>query len=201
MNEKIIGNAMCQGFVRAWRIPDTLLGRPGRLKYPTTKWRPNDVLFGWAGTTAKLLTQGLTKFRISGMYLEYENNGGAPVTPPAFDRSGGLSYYQGLSLSATRDYIRVPVTAATLESSDEVQFPDGNVMTFFAQTRGIEGVHGKPFSDSVDSRVFGGGLIAIVEEADDTQDIVFSRFYFDAADQQIKLPSSQIGLEWEITLQ
>ena len=200
MKESLKGDDRCAGRVRAHRLPlGEVLGRDCRRR--VSPWVPNDILFGWAGNTAKLLTQGLTNFRISGMFLEFENNGGAPVTPPTFDRTGGLSYYQGLALSATRDYIRVPVTAATLESSDEAQFPDGNVMTFFAQTRGVVGVHGKSFSDAEDSRVFGGGLVAIVDEADDTQDIVFSRFYFDAADQQIKLPSSQIGLEWEIELQ
>jgi hypothetical protein len=196
MKDALNGNAMVKGRVRAWRITNVL-----RSMHPVTDWRKNDVLFSWAGIAGKLFTQGLNNFRISGMYLEFENNGGVPVTVPTFDRSGGLSYYQGLSGSATRDYIRVPITAATLESTDEVQFPDGNLMTFFAQTRGVTGVHGKPFSDVDDSRVFGGGLVAIVDEADDTQDIVFSRFYFAEDDQQVKLPSSQIGLEWEIELQ
>jgi hypothetical protein len=200
MNDKLNGNAMCQGRVRAVLLPDAF-NPLEPVRRSLTGWCKNDVLFGWAGNTGKLLTQGATNYRISGMYLEFENNAGAPVPVPAFDRSGGLSYYQQLAASPTRDYIRVPITAATLESSDEVLFPDGNVMTFFAQTRGTEGVHGKPFSDAVDSRIYGGGLVAIVDEADDTQDIVFSRFYFEAADQQIKLPSSQIGLEWEITLQ
>ena len=171
--------------------------------YPSTNWVRNLILFGWAGSVGKLLTQGTTNFKIGGMYLEYENVA-APVDPvsvPVFDRTGGLSYFEGLAVSATRDYLRVPLTAATLTSTDTTKFPDGNLMTFFAQSQGVVGVHGKAFSDSVNSKVYGGGLVTFVDEADRSRDIVFSRFYFPVAQQQVKLPTSQIGLEWEIELQ
>ncbi len=39
-------------------------------------------------------------------YIEFENNGGAAVSVPVASRDGGRSYYDNLSLSATRDYLR-----------------------------------------------------------------------------------------------
>jgi hypothetical protein len=185
------------------RIHDVQLRLGEHRWMPVTNWFHNLVLFGWAGIAGKLLTQGSTNYRIGGMYLEYENvaDPGDPVTVPAFDRSGGLSYYEGLVSAPTRDYLRVPLSAGTLDSSDAVKFPDGNRMTFFAMSQGVVGVHGKSFSDSVNSKVFGGGLVAIVDEADRSKDIVFSRFYLPVGEQQVKLTTSQIGLEWEIELQ
>jgi hypothetical protein len=196
MKEKIF--PALSGRVRAWRHYDTH-HRHG----PTTEWFKNLTLFEWAGVVGKLLTQGDINFKIGGMYLEFENvaDPDDPVSIPTFDRTGGLSYYQGLASAPTRDYLRVPLIAANLTSTDEVKFPDGNLMTFFAQSQGVVGVHGKAFSDSVNSKVFGGALVAFPDVADADQDIVHSRFYFPEAGQQVKLPTSQIGLEWDLELQ
>jgi hypothetical protein len=197
MKEKLNGDAMVRGRVRIHDVIGTALWMP------QSDWRKNLVLFDWAGSVGKLLTEGAINFKIGGMYLEYENVADPDdvVPAPTFDRSGGLSYYEGLSVSPTKDYLRVPLTAATLTSSDAEQFPDGNVMTFFAMSQGVVGVHGKAFDDVNNSKVYGGALVVFVDEADSSRDIVFSRFYFDGGDQQVKLPSSQIGLEWEQELQ
>jgi hypothetical protein len=199
MNETIMPEELARGAARLWRIPE----KPGAVKIPLTAWVKNLVLFGWAGPAARLLAEGLSNYRISGMYLEYENvaDPDDPVTVPTFDRTGGLEYYTSLAASPDRDYLRVALTAATVESTDEAKFPDGNLMTFFAQSQGVVGANGKTFSDSVNSKVFGGALVAIRAQADAAQDIIFSRFYFPTADQQVKLPTSQIGLEWQIELQ
>lgn len=163
----------------------------------------NDTLYGWATIVGQLLrgSPDGKQYPIGGMYIEFENNGGAAVSTPTFDRSGGLDYYDSLSASVTRDYLRVPITASTLTSTDDELFPDGNLITFFAQTTGVVGVHGKTFSDSVSSRVYGGAIVSFPVAGDASQDIVHSRFNFTAAaNQLVKLAGSQISLTWPLTL-
>lgn len=169
----------------------------------TGRWHPNLVLYEWGAIHGLGLT-GDPGARITHMYIEFENSGDpdTPAVPPGLSRDAdqGIDYYNGLSSSLSRDYLRVPLTAATLESSDEVNFPNGNLPTFFAQTSGVEGVWGKPFSDAENSRVFGAALAAARNPADPTQDLVYSRFYLEDEEQQVKLATSQIGLRWEMLL-
>lgn len=177
--------------------------------YPLTKpeigvWEPNALLFEWGAIFGQLLLRRGLNYGISGMYIEFENTGspGAPVAAPTFTRGPheGRDYYNSLSSSSDRDYLRVNLISAVLNSSDPVNFPKGNEPTFFAQTSGVVGVHGKPFSDVNNSTVFGGALVAFVDETDHTQDLVLSRFYMSVGQQQVKLPTSQIGFEWRLTL-
>jgi hypothetical protein len=184
-----------KGRVRVWREENGIW-------LPVTPWRSNLVLYEWATIVGKLLTQGLTNYHISGMFLEYKNvaSPGDPVSAPAFGRAGGITYYNDLSTSPDTDYIRSGMTASTVTSSDAVLFPSGNVLTFFARTSGVIGTHGKPFAAANNSKLFGIALVAFVDQDDATQDIVFSRAYLDTDDQQLKLDSSQLGMEWEITL-
>jgi len=188
------------------RFPDI---KSGEIVIPGTfSWRPeyehNSVMYDWATIVAENLRNSPDgkNYAISGMYLEFENNGGAAVTPPSFDRSGGKSYYDGLLTDPNRDYLRVGMAGITLESTDLSLFPSGNKLNFIAQSTGVVGVHGKTFSDTVSSRVYGGALVATPVQADDTQDLVFSRFYFsNSANQLIKQAGSQITLTWPLTLQ
>lgn len=171
---------------------------------PEGSWEDNLTLFGWATIVGELLrgSPDGKPYNIGAILIEFENNGGAPVTPPTFTRSGGKTYYDGLSSDPNRDYLRVPVSNISLTSTDTVKFPGGNKVTFFAQTEGIAGVHGKTFSDSVQSRVYGGALVATPEFSDQTLDIVHSRFYFTvAANQLVKQAGSQLSLTWPLTLQ
>ena len=92
------------------------------------------------------------------------------------------------------------MTAHTLGSSDDVVFPKGNQPVFFARSQGTEGVHGKTFGYGSNSVIFGASLVAFVDSTDATRDLILSTFYFAADDQQPKLATSQIGLEWELTL-
>lgn len=193
-------------FVRNWergtRIDNAKL--PG-LWTPTTDYRRNTVMYDWATIVGTLLQNGNANYKIGGMYLEYQNvaNPADPVTAPVIGREDGITYYDELSSSPDIDYIRVPLVATTLTSSDADYFPGGNVLTFFAQSQAatLTGVHGKDFSDTAISKIFGGALVAIPEINDRTQDLVFSRFYVETAEQQVKLATSQIGVGWEITLQ
>lgn len=186
------------GRVRAYTVADLSLDKSNWK--PTTDFKHNLIVYQWATIVAKLLTSGDSRYRISGMYLEFENtdNPGDPVSPPIFDRTRDVSYYNGLSLSSNRDYLRVPITAAELSSEGENL--SNNKMSYFARSSGSVGVHGKTFSAAANSVVFGGSLVAIVDDTDATQDLIYSSWYYDPADQQQKLPSSQIGIEWETTL-
>lgn len=168
---------------------------------PCSDFKSNLVLYDWAKITAKLLTSGDANYRIGGMYLEFENTAspGDPVSAPTFDRTRSITYYNDLSGSASRDYLRVPLTATQLLSAGEGL--TDNQIVFFARSSGVTGVHGKTFSDSANSVVFGASLVAFVDSTDATQDILLSSFYFSTGDQQQKLATSQIGIEWELTLQ
>ena len=178
-------------------MPRTGLILPGTWEWGRLR-QSNLVLYSWAKIVAELLRGN--EYPLNYVYIEFENNGGAAVTAPAYDRSGGREYYDGLDVDATRDYLRVPLTATALTSSDEELFPDGNLLTVYAQTAGTAGVHGKAFSDGVSSRVFGGAVVSAPVASDPTQDVIFSRFYFVSASQLIKQAGSQITMNWALTL-
>jgi hypothetical protein len=168
---------------------------------PKTEFKKNLVLNQWATIVAKLLTSGDARYRIGGMYLEFENTAspGDAVSAPTFDRTRDVAYYDALSGSGVRDYLRVPMTANQL-LSDGTGFTS-NQIAFFSRSSGTTGAHGKTFSDSVNSTIFGASLVAFIDNNDATQDLLLSSFYFDVADQQQKLATSQVGIEWELTLQ
>ncbi len=170
---------------------------------PKTEFAHNDFIYEWGAILSQLLLRRGLNYGVGGMYLEFENTGspGDPVTVPTFTRDAdeGVNYYNGLYLSADRDYLRVPVISGQLSSSDTTKYPVGNRSTFFAQSSGVEGVHGKPFSAASNSTCFGGALVAFVDEADPTRDLVLSRFYLEEAKQQVKLDNSQVGYEWRVT--
>ena len=78
--------------------------------------------------------------------------------------------------------------------------PDqGNCCVFFAQSQGPSGVHGRPFSDGVNSHVFGIALVASPAPNDPSQDVIFARSYYAPEHQVPKVPSGQIGIQYPIT--
>ena len=162
----------------------------------------NTFLYGSATILAELLRHDPSgrDWRIRTAYIEFENNGGAAVSTPTVARDEGLTYFNDLADSLTRDYLRVPVVATKLESSDEELYPGGNELTFFFETVGVEGVHGKEFSSAQQSRVYGAALVASPSDSDESQDVVFSRVYYGASDQFIKASTTQIGLEYRLPL-
>ena len=192
----VVGCSRVHGRVRAHRV-----SADGTWLNPLTGYSKNLILYQWAELTAKLLSTGDSRYRISGMYLEFQNvaNPGDTVSAPSFGRDRNIQYYNDLSTSSDTDYLRVPLTAVNLQS--EGVGLSNNQMVYFARSAGLAGVHGKPFSFSSNSVIYGLSLVAMPDAADATQDLLFSSFYFESADQQQKLESSQIGLEWTITLQ
>jgi len=175
----------------------------GDLWIPHGPGNSNTLLYDWATIVSELLrgTPDGLQYRISAFYIEFENNGGAEVTPPVITRDGGISYYDSLLTDPNRDYQRVPIVGALMESTDLLLFPRGNKVTYSTQTstETTAGVHGKPFSDALSSRVYGGALVATPRFSDATLDLVFARFYFDDPDEQmIKLPGRQLGIKWPV---
>lgn len=166
----------------------------------------NQIQIGWAQIAAQCIGLGRRNHRINAMYIEYENVASAAnaITPPVYDRFEGREYYQNLALSGNRDFLRVPLLLEPtlgVEPGFEDYFDgitSGNRLTFFAQSQGSAGYHGKTFSEGVNSKVFGIALVSTPEFGDAAKDSVFSRTYFDTADQTLKLASSQIGITWDI---
>lgn len=157
------------------------------------RWNKNMLVESAGDIIANLVSgqQNGKQYKIAGLYIEFENNGGAAVSVPAeeaIDRAEGLEYYTGLT--GGRDYLRVPVIAVTV---------DGRVTTIYAQTQGAVGMNGEAFNDVQQSRVYGVAAVAFPQFSDDSQDLIYARSYFQPANQLIKTASSQIGITWEHT--
>ena len=178
-----------QGQVRSYHV--------GQLPGP---WSPNSILSSWGSLLMPLLAGDNPElYRLAGMYIEYENNGGVAVSPPEFVRTDDAAeYYEDLSLSSTRDYLRVPIIGRTSSRGDGFAFD--NILTVTARTSGSTGVNGKPFSSAAQSRVYGGAAIAIPDESDATQDCILARFYWSNTSLQlVKTVGGEIGYDWKFT--
>lgn len=168
---------------------------------------PNQIQYGWGAAAAKLLATGNLAYRVSAMYIEFENvaSGGDAVTIPTYTRAEGQEYYEGLAFVADRDFIRASLllpAAITVEEGYEDYMPanEGNLLTFYTQTQGTVGYHGTTFSNAVNSKVFGAALVVTPFPDDPTKDIVVARTYLSAPNQVLKIASSQIGLTWGLSL-
>lgn len=167
----------------------------------------NQIQYGWAAAVTQLLA-GQRGYAINGMYIEFENVELSEdvITIPTFDRSEGIEYFQNLAFSPIRDFLRVPLLvnpSIGIHTGYDDYFTEGvngNKLTFFTQSKGVAGYHGKTWSNSVNSKVAGVALVVMPDLEDATKDIVFARSYFDTADQTLKLPSSQVGVTWDISL-
>jgi hypothetical protein len=156
-------------------------------------------LYTWGEIVCRLL-EGDPAYKINAMYLEYENTA-APedvVTVPSYDRDEGVEYYAALAGDPLRDFLRVPLLsnpARAITSGFEAAVAF-NQLTFLAQSEGSVGVHGKDFSDVVNSKVFGVALVAAPVWGDRTRDLIWGRKYY-ATDKQIpKRASSQVVASW-----
>lgn len=177
-----------------------------------TPWflmHPNQLQHGWGAIASRCIGLGDRSYRVRAMYIEYENvaSPGDPVTAPTYTRDEGIEYYTSLALSADRDFLRVPISfdpTISIEAGFEDSFVDGeegNLLTFYAQSQGTTGFHGKAFTNAANSKVFGVALVATPEFADQTKDLVFARTYFDTGDQAVKEASKQFGLTWDVSFE
>lgn len=160
----------------------------------------NQIQWSWGEIACHLFGDGNAKYKLSAMYIEFENvaSPGDPVTAPAYAASEGVEYYEALAASGSRDFLRVPLLASPQKGivsgyESGVAF---NQLSFLAQSSGTAGVHGKTFSDGANSTVFGLALVAAPVWGDRTQDLVFGRRYYQTAKQVPKRASSQVGVSW-----
>jgi len=202
-------NMNVHGRITLWRVDD----ETGLLTPLGTK--QNQIQVSWGHIAAKQLGYRRQPDRddyvISGMYFEFENqaNPASSVNAPSFTRSAGAEYYSSLSSSLTRDYLRVPlwlepglsVAVGSEGSAALTAAGQGNQLTFFAQTSGTTGVHGKNFSHITNSKVYAAALVAMPRFEDRTKDVIFARINFDIGDQTSKEASSQIGITWDISFE
>jgi hypothetical protein len=196
-----------RGRVSLWRVAEPSGART------LLHSQPNLILYSWGHIAARQLgfrrQAGRPDYHISAMYLEFENlaSPSSTVTVPTFTRELGLDYFNELSDSATRDFLRVPMRLEPtlgISTGFESYFTDGvdgNQLTFFVQTSGVTGVHGKTFSHSVNSKIYAATLVAAPVFSDRTQDVVFARTAFSGANQVTKEASSQIGITWDIAFE
>lgn len=164
-------------------------------------FRSNQLQYDWAVILCELLRGAPSgkPYKLSAMYLEFANTGDDPVAVPAvFDRGQNLAYYA--NLSGNRDYLRVPILAQTITSTDPEIFPPprGNQLTNWAVTQGTQGQHGLEFSAAVGSRLYGAALVSTPDYTDPSQDLIYARFYLPENEQLVKLPDAQLGLAWPI---
>jgi hypothetical protein len=186
--------AEVNGFVRSYEINSSGLWIPGASFHNQIQWT-------WGEIACKLFGEGREEFKISAMYIEFENTAapGDTVSTPSFDRADGIEYYSALSSSPTRDFLRLKLISspkASLISGYEGSSLVANQLTFFAQTTGSVGVHGRPFTVGANSTVFGLALVATPKWEDRTRDLIFAREYYPVGQQVLKQASSQIGVSW-----
>jgi hypothetical protein len=145
------------------------------------------------------------------MYVEFENQTDPeePITVTDFERTLGLEYYASLAETPNRDFLRVPLRlepAITVASGSLGEIvlaaaEQGNQLTFFAQTSGVQGVHGRAFSHTLNSKVYAAALVATPYFNDQSRDVIFARTNFAIGDQVGKEASSQIGITWDISFE
>jgi hypothetical protein len=197
-----------RGHISLWRIDEkTGLSAP-------IGSQPNQIQYTWGFVAANCFGRrrgpDRPDYSISALYIEYENQNDpeeAVSIASSFARNVGVPYYNSLIESTNRDFLRIPITiepSIGVSSGYEVNLPvdqQGNKLTFFAQTAGVVGALGRPFSHTVNSKVFAAALVAAPVFGDRTKDVVFARTVFNTTNQVTKEASSQIGITWDIAFE
>lgn len=165
----------------------------------------NSWMYTWGFITAKCLCQQNASYTLNCVYFEYQNvaNPTNVVAIPSFSLKDDRSYFENLASSPDRDYLRVPVRTLSdidIAAGYEAFFAagQGNQAWVYAQTEGAVGMTGKPFNDSVNSKIYGVTLVAAPVFADRTQDVLFARSYFTGGQQQVKAPNGQFSIRYPL---
>lgn len=195
-----------RGHVRLWQMCET--GQKNLLVS-----QPNQIQYSWGFIAAKQLgfrpQPDRLNYNISALYIEFENvaNSATPIAVAPFERDLGIGYYNSLSASSTRDFLRIPLTlepAGSVSAGYEAYLPieqQLNKLTFFVQTAGTAGVFGKTFSHTVNSKIYAAALVAAPKYDDRARDVIFARTIFTADNQVTKEASSQIGITWDVAFE
>jgi len=113
-------------------------------------------------------------------YLEYVN--GPAVVPPEIVPADSLEYYRRLDTTPDRDYLRCSIVSHAVRDSG-----GKTVLSLVVASDGDMGVHGKPFSATAGSRVY--GLAIAASQTIQRADLLFARHYFEP-DEQIEKPEN-----------
>jgi len=130
--------------------------------------------------------------RLDVAYLEYVN--GPVVAPPEILPMESTDYYQRLEAMSDRDYLRCPILSHGVRRDSDGR----GIMTLVIVSDGDRGVHGKPFSASAGSRVYGLALAA--SQTNQRSDILFARHYYEGDDQVEKPEHGGIMLSFDLVL-
>jgi len=209
-DDKITAASGVRGHITLWQVDD----KTG-LKVPVGS-QPNQIQYSWGFIAAKQIgyrpNPERLNYNISAVYLEFENQADPeiPVSVVQPNRDEGINYYNTLINNYSRDFLRVPLIiepTGSVSAGYEANLPTEqqlNKLTFFVQSAGTVGVHGRQFSHAASggtSKVYAAALVAAPVFSDRTKDVVFARTVFTEANQVTKEASSQIGLTWEIAFE
>lgn len=136
------------------------------------------------------------------MYLEFENVESAEieVTVPTLARADGISYYQDQADSDCQDFLRVDAYIVGKSSSDETKYLTGNKLQIQGTSSGTEGIHGKPFSHTAISKVFGCAIVLETDPTDWTKDLVIARYTLATDNHVVKKQNIPVALSGPLTL-
>lgn len=130
--------------------------------------------------------------RLDVAYLEFAN--GPAVAPPEIRPIESTDYYDRLAATSDRDYLRCPILSHRV-----VPDADGRgAFSLVIVSDGETGVHGKPFSATAGSRVYGLALAA--SQSNGRGDLLFARHYYPEADQVEKPDHGGIMLSFNLFL-
>ena len=186
------------------------------------KTHKNKLMVSWGYAAAKTLGQGDGRYRINVMYIEFHENPGnslSSVSTPAYTKFDSTAYYKvDLAGTSNVDYLRVeldgqpnievapgyePFFGAASGNQDQIT---GNRLHFTARTPSegtATGIHGTSFGTN--SIIYGVALVASpilrppVSAGENTQDVLISRGYFEAASQRKVTSGIQVGVTWDLT--
>ena len=123
--------------------------------------------------------------------MEFVN--GPALVPPEINPVESVDYFDRLAATSDRDYLRCVILSHQVK-----QGSDGNgTLTLVVVSDGDEGVHGKPFSASAGSRVY--GLTLAASQTNQRSDLLFARHYYPEQDQVEKPEHGGVMLTLDIS--
>lgn len=120
------------------------------------------------------LLAGNSKYTPKYLYLEFANSE-TEVSIPEYTEEG-REYYDSM-LPEGAGYLRIPITI-----TPTVDTVNGKVL-YTVLVTSTESENGVRFSSADNSRIYGVALVSAPDPKDPTQDVVFSREYFEGSKQ------------------
>ena len=152
------------------------------------------LTYDWSAVQIGMISDPRNPYSLNYVYVEFSNvaEAGDTVVVPSMSRANASDYYAGLALDPCNDYLRLPVLAYRKYISNPLLFSRPNAIAISTVTGGVTGFHGKPFSHTAISKIYGMALVAAPNPDDPSHDIVYDRAYFSAIEHAVKLNGPQI---------